>query len=537
MTQVYANILESLTSGLYNEINFAVREYLQNAYDAIKTARQQKIPEPEEGFFINVQITKDNQIVTITDNGIGMEESILREYTSIGGGTKNNPDLTGHKGIGKLSGLRFFENFTVKTKSYNSAVVHELVWNSGGMMRALFGDQEKIKKIPYIEFIKDYIAFSTFDCPGNEKEHYTHIQLIDVLDEFKSQLNEEKIGSFIKTSFPVPFYEEGFKLSKDINEFMGDTLVPVQTFINDKVIYQSHRDEDNLVTPLFYTIKYDDKIRAKAWISWIKSTSETISKSEIKGIRFRCKGICVGDNNLFANNCMPPGRDHLSNWFTGEVVVIDDDIRPSAARDRFYEGEESRRFFKEIKTKIGKDLSLLADIRSEISAAEQELSKWQKGQVKSKASFNTEIEKRIRELEKHKKRNIYPFNFSIIEKLSNLLADEEKKEIKKYPKEDPALDKLIKNGNKNELVQKMLKYKTDEINASSKKAKKVIKDNIKKISNAIVAETNNNETNSDSKNTAELEKILRIFKRYLEINSIEYDESKLKNFIAKELSN
>ena len=75
MTQVYANILESLTSGLYNEINFAVREYLQNAYDAIKSAKKEEIPEPEEGYSIDVQITNDNSIITITDNGIGMSRN------------------------------------------------------------------------------------------------------------------------------------------------------------------------------------------------------------------------------------------------------------------------------------------------------------------------------------------------------------------------------------------------------------------------------------------------------------------------------
>ena len=77
MAQVYANILESLTSGLYNEINFAIREYLQNGYDAIKSAKKISVPEPDEGYCINVQVTKDNRIITITDNGIGMDEHVL----------------------------------------------------------------------------------------------------------------------------------------------------------------------------------------------------------------------------------------------------------------------------------------------------------------------------------------------------------------------------------------------------------------------------------------------------------------------------
>ena len=529
MTQVYANILESLTSGLYNEINFAVREYLQNAYDAIKTAKKDGIPEPDEGYCINVQITKDNRIITITDNGIGMDEFVLSEYTSIGGGTKNDPDLTGHKGIGKLSGLRFFDKFVVKTKPYESQIGYELVWDSGDMMRTLLSDQEKMKKTPYVDFIKDFIQLNRFDCTAKEKEHYTHIQLVDVFDEFQSQLNEMKVGSFIKTSFPVPFYAEEFNTSEQITKWLGEDLLPVQTYINDKVIYQFYRDSDNLVPPLTYVIKYDDKIRAKGWISWIENTSETISKSDIKGIKFRCKGICVGDNNLFANNCMPSGRDHLSNWFTGEVVILDDEIKPSAARDRFYEGENSRRFFKEIKAKIGKDLSLLADIRSEISAANQDLYKWKNNEVKSNVTFFKSIKKRIRQLQKHQSRNIHDFDFSIIDSLSNILVDEETTIIKRDPKEESEIEELIKTGNKDELVKKMLKFKDDELNTPSTKAKNIITKNIQKITKALT------EKEEKTDNDPELEKIYKIMIKYLETNSIPYNEDSIRDFIAREL--
>lgn len=529
MSQVYANILESLTSGLYNEINFAVREYLQNAYDAIKTAIKDGIPEPDEGYCINVQITKDNRIITITDNGIGMDEFVLSEYTSIGGGTKNDPDLTGHKGIGKLSGLRFFDQFVVKTKPYDSQQGYELVWDSGNMMRTLLSDQERMKKTPYVDFIKDFVQLRKFDSTGKEKEHYTQIQLIDVFDEFQYQLNEVKIGSFIKTSFPVPFYAEGFETSKQITEWLGEDLTPVQTYINDKVIYQFYRDSDNLVPPLTYNIKYDDRIRAKAWISWIKDTSETISNPSLKGIKFRCKGICVGDNNLFANNCMPSGRDQISNWFTGEVIVIDDEIKPSAARDRFYEGNASQRFFKEIKAKIGKDLSLLADIRSEISAAEQDLYKWENNEVKSNSIFFSSIKKRIRQLQKHQSRNAYDFDFSIINKLSNILTDEETTIIERSSQEELEIENLIEAGNKDELVKKMLEFKTDELNTPSQKAKKIITKKIDKITKALT------EKEKKTSNDPEVEKIYKIMTKYLETNSIEYDEDSIRDFIAREL--
>lgn len=529
MAQVYANILESLTSGLYNEINFAVREYLQNGYDSIKCARKLGVPEPIEGYCINVNITKDNRIITITDNGTGMDKSVLSEYTSIGGGTKNIPELTGHKGIGKLSGLRFFDNFRVRTKTYESSFGYELVWDSGKMMKALLNNQEKMKQIPYVDFIKDFVTINRFDCNGEENQHYTQIQLIDVFQEFRSQVTDLNIGNFIRSVFPVPFYAEGFQFSEKINSWLGDDMVQVQTYINDCVIYQFYRDTDKLVDPYFYSIKYDDKIRAKAWISWINDTSESISKSELRGIKFRCKGICVGDSNLFANNCMPSGRGPISKWFTGEIIVLDEEIKPSAARDRFYEGDASKRFFKEIMTRVGKDLSLIADIRSEISAAKQDLEKWKDNAVKAKGQFFKGIEKRIKALEKHKSRDVYDFDFSIIDNLSALLKDEENLHVSDNNLEESEIDELIEKGENKELIVKLLDLKSDEIDTHSKKTKKLIEEKIKRISLAL---TKQKAVKSDG---LQLNKIVNILKKYLESHSLEYDLDELKEFVVKEI--
>jgi len=530
MAQVYANILESLTSGLYNEINFAVREYLQNGYDAIKEAKKVGLHEPNEGYCINVQITNDNSIITITDNGIGMNEQILKEYSSIGGGTKLDPDLTGHKGIGKLSGLRFFKYFIVKTKIAGSQIGHELVWDSGNMMRALISNQEKMKRTPYVDFIKDYVKINNFDCSDREMEHYTQVQLIDVLDEFRSQLTELEIGSYIKKAFPVPFYSDEFKFAENINKWFGDELVPIQTYINDKVIYQFYRNSDNLVNPKKYTVKYDDKLRAKAWISWISGKSETIPKSEIQGIKFRCKGICVGDSNLFANNCMPSGRGAISKWFTGEIVLIDDDIKPSAARDRFYEGAKSKKFYDQIKKIIGKDLSIIADIRSEISAAQQDVEKWKENVIKQKGSFFKNIEKRLRRLRKHKTRNIYDFDFSIIDKLQNILTSHENKIINEDPKDHNEIDNLIKNGNKSELVKKFETLVKEKMDTPSKKAKKLLDKQIQKISKELSFSKPIDENNEDTY----IRKTYEIISKYLEKYSIDYDKSEVLEFIKCE---
>ncbi|PLX66704.1 MAG: hypothetical protein C0602_11610, partial [Denitrovibrio sp.] len=75
-------------------------------------------------------------------------------------------------------------------------------------------------------------------------------------------------------------------------------------------------------------------------------------------------------------------------------------------------------------------------------------------EVKSNATFFRSIQKRIHQLQKHQLRNIYDFDFSIINSLSDILTDEETTIIKKNPQEESEIEDLIKTGKKDELVKR-----------------------------------------------------------------------------------
>ena len=66
-------------------------------------------------------------------------------------------------------------------------------------------------------------------------DHFTQVQLINVLDEFKDQVTEDDIGTFIKKNCPVPYLNEGFEYSNQISEFIGSDCMFIPTLINDKV--------------------------------------------------------------------------------------------------------------------------------------------------------------------------------------------------------------------------------------------------------------------------------------------------------------
>jgi hypothetical protein len=535
MSEVYANILETLTSGLYNDVKYAVREYLQNAYDAIKQASVEKLPIGEDGFYVDVAITRNSKIITITDNGVGMDVDLLKEYTSIGGGTKNSPEYAGHKGIGKLSGLRFFDEFRVKTKVCGATTAYELHWKCGDMMKVLMHEKDKMKKTPYKDFISKFFTIQEV-AEDDKKRHYTQIQLLNVADQFKDQISEDRIGYFIKQNCPVPFYDEQFNYSDKIKKYMGNDLLFINTYINGKVIYQLYNDKYKITEPRFVEIKYDDRVRAKAWFTWIKDTAEVIEDDKIRGLRFRCKGLCVGDSNLFANNCMPPGRDQIASWFIGEIVVLDDDIRPSAARDRFYEGSDIRKLYSELRNKIGKELSFIADIRSHISAAEKGYNAIKAIEKEGKTvpvALMKDIDGRVRDLKRDRDKDRYGFDFSIIAKLEKVLKGEEDREIINVHETETELNKIKEKGQE-AIIDKMLKLKEEQQNAYSKNVKATKQAQIEELKK-IVVEQKFSAVSTTISSDEKVKQIMEIIIKYLDSKGFAINKSEIARFVENEL--
>jgi hypothetical protein len=532
MSQVYANILNSLTTGLYIQVNIGLREYLQNAYDAVKVAKQNNLPEPRDRFHVEVKITRDGRNITVSDNGIGMDLAVLQEYTSIGGGTKNSPDYAGHKGIGKLAGLRFFDRFVVRTKQIDSNTGYELSWRSGDMMKVLLGSSEKMKKISYGDFIRDYYEIKPFP-DEHTLLHYTQVQLIDVLDEFRDQVSEESIGRFIQANCPVPFLEESFQQAGTLSEFLAEHVSPVITYLNDKVIYQPYHDRYNLVKPFCEDLKYSDRLRAKLWFSWESNEAEVIAEDCIRGIKFRCKGICVGDRNLFANNCMPEGRNSVADWFTGEICIIDDGIKPNTARDGFEKSATVKKFYDELKKHLGKKLSYLATVRSEIHAAEQHLLKVERALADGKPLSPAELaklEERRKVLVKYRDNDKHRLNFSVIAKIERVLRTEEAGAVERVSEVTKQVNAVIANGNTERVITTLLDLKAQEVQTPSKKAKKELGHLIDKAKSVLKDKA---ETPPVRLGDAQEQTIVAILISYLESKGITYDLKEVQGFVRR----
>lgn len=124
-------VLEVLSNHLYSSERVFIRELLQNACDAI-VARQLKSPDWKEGEIHLELIAEAEQVplLVIEDNGIGLNESEVRQFlSSIGASTKrdyftNNRDqFIGQFGIGLLSCFMVSDQITLVTRAAGHAAI------------------------------------------------------------------------------------------------------------------------------------------------------------------------------------------------------------------------------------------------------------------------------------------------------------------------------------------------------------------------------------------------------------------------------
>jgi molecular chaperone HtpG len=119
-------VLSLLTKDIYDSPLAMLRENVQNAYDAVRMrfARKGAL---EDGGRIDIRIA--GREVTVTDNGVGMSEEVLRSnFWKAGSSGKNSAaarksGVVGTFGIGAMANFGVCDSLVVETKAEGSDVV------------------------------------------------------------------------------------------------------------------------------------------------------------------------------------------------------------------------------------------------------------------------------------------------------------------------------------------------------------------------------------------------------------------------------
>jgi molecular chaperone HtpG len=193
-----SRVLQLLSREIYDSPLAIVRENLQNAYDAIRM-RFAISGELSDGGRINIDV--ENGEISITDNGIGMNEEVLREnFWKAGSSGKHSEaarksGVVGTFGIGAMANFGVASRLMIETRAVGSAEVL----------------QSKAER-DSIKIGQKCISFETID---SDRDFGTTVMA--TLDE-NHPINRDQVFQYLKpyvTLLPVPVFLNGELISQN----------------------------------------------------------------------------------------------------------------------------------------------------------------------------------------------------------------------------------------------------------------------------------------------------------------------------------
>ena len=107
-----SRVLEILSNDIYDSPYALLRENIQNAYDAI-LMRGSANEEQQETYSPRIDVKLDKKLVTISDNGIGMDEAVLENNFWKAGSSGKNNEIARKAGVVGTFGIGAMANFGV----------------------------------------------------------------------------------------------------------------------------------------------------------------------------------------------------------------------------------------------------------------------------------------------------------------------------------------------------------------------------------------------------------------------------------------
>jgi len=358
-------LLETLTSGMYNDPLSIYREYIQNSVDSIDLSGI--TPDDAE-----IKITLDPFLksVTIFDNGTGISakkaEGVL---SSIGSSEKLGTTQRGFRGIGRLGGIAFAKKVIFRTTAKGESEVSTQVWNCEELRVLLRSPVHATMSIE--ELFSEVATFSQETVEELTVSSFFEVQLLGV-ESFRNYiLDIQKIKKFLMQVAPLPFDADQFSFHQQVQRFLVDNVPHYNEYkitVNDEQLFKSYKDEliitskqqnDHLESVELFSLSSGDTLFAHGWYGRRKELLGSIRKGEaVSGIRVKVGNIQVGDHHLL-DRCFRENR--FNSYVVGEIHVCNNFLLPNSRRDDFVDNKEKSLFYNLIEREVG--LSLSKEIR------------------------------------------------------------------------------------------------------------------------------------------------------------------------------
>ena len=337
------DVLELVSTAMYVDPMTVYREYIQNAADAIDTARKTSLLVPDGRGRVDISVDAGARTVRIRDNGCGLAfEDFARQLTALGGSAKRGGSLRGFRGVGRLAGLAYARELAFRSAVAGEKYVSQLKWDCRRLRAALreepydSGIAELVREVATLERVKS-------DELGNS---FFEVEMRGVVRLGNDRLmNPGAISEYISQVAPVPFAAEfrfGAEISKRLSDYvaLGDLDIsinggdPVCRPHRDRLKIERGRALNFQELSLLEIPGLDSSVAAVAWVLHHEYAGIVPAATLVKGVRVRTGNLQVGGHAVL-ENVFPEPR--FNSWSVGEVHVIDSRIVPNGRRDSFEE--------------------------------------------------------------------------------------------------------------------------------------------------------------------------------------------------------
>ena len=380
------NVIESLTTGMYENPLFVYREYIQNAADAVDHAVKSGVLQKGEEA-ISVRIDNERQEIIIEDNAIGIESakafSILR---NIAKSTKQKGIDKGFRGIGRLGGLAYCQKLTFETSCKGEDVKSIVTWDAEKLQNLINDTEDKSSGE---EVVKEV---TSFDSKKEDKdEHYFKVVMEDV--NLGDLLNIDEVTNYLQMVAPIDI-NSSFLYKKEIQKYMNEHQLSVDTYniyINGDQIFKPYNSKiysfdkagNKKTAGNVYQVNYFNRKSASGeplfwgWFSMTSLEGHIPSANLARGIRLRSANIQIGDSEICKKFFTSTSDQRFSFYFFGELHALNSKLIPNSRRDYFEDNDICKEFENAVKEEFLKlkkycyEVSNLKSCYKKISSTEK----------------------------------------------------------------------------------------------------------------------------------------------------------------------
>lgn len=339
MASIGKNIIEHLTTAMYENSYTVYREYIQNSADSIDKAIEEGLLLKDDAM-IDIHIEFNKRRVCIYDNGKGISAvNFNKILTDIADSEKDRTKDKGFRGIGRLAGVAYCDKLIFKS-SYKGEDVESVIEWDGVKLREVLND---IEQHPSASELVDSIT-NSYTGTANIDEHYFEVILENVISESDDLLNEHDVIEYLRAVAPVAFANT-FYFSSKIREFCEEQDLKIDEYniqVNGNPLYKYYvtriyNGSNNVVDELSDLefrkfVNRDGKIIAWMWFGVIKFVSAIHSSNKMRCLRLRKENIQIGNEETLGRFFKEPRGN---SYFVGEIYALDSELIPNARRDYF----------------------------------------------------------------------------------------------------------------------------------------------------------------------------------------------------------